>query len=760
MQKREIIIDKFLSSNPANMIISVESAEKHAEEGYTQYLIVLSVDHLEHVVYRRFSQFSELNDSIKATFPRVDLPDFPSKFSIYNRIEQRKKLFHGYLNGILKLCIEFPPLPRDTMMKILAEFLEIVGVDKKQPEEPKIPRQLRESFVDSSQVIQSSETGFVDIKFGPEDWQRHYASLAYSNLYLSPDDNESNFTHVISCFGANIVTKDNNILEINHDYQKFPILIRGKNSQNIQKWSKALVIAATAKQDSPLASYRIICAGRIIVKIKTGDFLKPLKPSSSGKTQFFVKVELYPFSFQTSVLPQEDLIDWNQLFVMPVMNRFFILNLSICYYSSDAWLKQHAKEEVLEEFSITINDISLFPFSNGPVKLFLNKSDSKRKKSADEGPSFITVELVHEASFMSMFMPPPSHFFEDTEIPEIATMRELKIASKRLKRVRILYIRFLKTIYKVFLWTYPRFSMVCLILFILLAAFLPAQYVVPLALFILLMFCLSLNPRSEGIINWVSSFFFTDELRTKPIPSMKTIKQKDHENKSKFTILKEKTNEGVMDRWKKFKEDAVDIQNLLIKISIWAEKTRQIFLWGDPLKSLYFCIGLIIGIYIFYTVPMRLVILTAGCHRFYKGRKSSKRRLDHNTKVCKEVLKSLYSQHLKSLSVKSTELWPSDIVTNPNLQKKIIETIRTRLKLAAEPSLFQEYPTPLSLFDAMRAVEFTLKLKSTKGERMMDPNKRDRSTFLYKFMMNIPSEYYRYLHPKLLDVEPVNNVNT
>lgn len=168
MQKREITIDKFLSANPANMIISVESADKNTDEGFTRYLIILLVDQLEHVVYKRFSQFAEFDASVKATFPRVDLPDFPSRFSLYNRTEQRKKSFHTYLNGILRLCTEFPPLPRDTLMKLLSEFLDVVGVDKKIEDiRPKNPS--RESFLDASQVMQSSEKGIIEMKLGLED---------------------------------------------------------------------------------------------------------------------------------------------------------------------------------------------------------------------------------------------------------------------------------------------------------------------------------------------------------------------------------------------------------------------------------------------------------------------------------------------------------------------------------------------------------------------------------------------------------------
>lgn len=52
-----------------------------------------------------------------------------------------------------------------------------------------------------------------------------------------------------------------------------------------------------------------------------------------------------------------------------MVNRFFVLKVAVCRFSSDGWLKQHRKDDVLEEFSIPLVDINQYPYTKGPVSL-------------------------------------------------------------------------------------------------------------------------------------------------------------------------------------------------------------------------------------------------------------------------------------------------------------------------------------------------------------------------------------------------------
>ena len=52
-----------------------------------------------------------------------------------------------------------------------------------------------------------------------------------------------------------------------------------------------------------------------------------------------------------------------------MFNRFFVLKIAICRFSSEGWVKHHRKDDVLEEFCIPLIDINQYPYTKGPVKI-------------------------------------------------------------------------------------------------------------------------------------------------------------------------------------------------------------------------------------------------------------------------------------------------------------------------------------------------------------------------------------------------------
>mgnify|MGYP001049144532 FL=1 len=747
--KREISAEKFLTSSPECMSISIESAEK-SEEGITEYTVLLTVESLQHLVTRRYNQFYSFDQAVRHQFPRVDLPAFPSKFTIYNKTEQRKKAFHQYMNGILGLCAKFPPLPKDTLMKLVAEFLDLYGAEKKNESKNK------DVFVESVQITPESghQRGYLEVKIHQEDWIRYYASLVYSNLYLFPNEKDFHFVSMISCYGATISKQElANVLEIHQDHQKSPILIR---TPNREEWRNALIIVSSANIDSPLASYKINFCGRLNVKVFTLQNLKPL--TNFSHCYLFVKVSVDPFTFHTSFLLADNPVSWNQNFVIPVLNRFFVVKVELCSFSSKGWLKQQGKEEVLAEYFLPIPDLNAPPYTNGPVTLLLKKDDTKRKRSAQfEQDLWLHMELNHETDFAANFLPPPSNFLEDIELASGASMRELKIAFKRLKRMQILYGDLFKKLALVFTWIYPQFSKYCMAIYCLMVMFLPSQFILPLVLLVVLLFALSLHPDNAKYVQKASDFLFSEEKRVKAPPKVETIKQHTNKIKSEITFLREKIKEGMMDKWKKFKLDAVELQNLIMTIACYLEKVRQLFLWEDRQKSSYFLVGLAIATMVCLVIPFRVILLGIGVLRFMKGKKLTKNMMIHNRKVCSEVLNSLFTQHLSSYvyNCSTEESWPNDFIQNTNLQRKIADGIRSRLSLEVTTDIFFECPNPAQLLEHLCSVEVMLKMKGPKGQVIVDPNRKEKLNLVKGFISNIPSEYYRFINTSIGDDEIV-----
>jgi hypothetical protein len=540
-----------------------------------------------------------------------------------------------------------------------------------------------------------------------------------------------------------------------------PILIKSEDYKN---WKQALVIMCSANLDSPLSTKQLISTGKICVRVQSVNGLKVSKPAvSMVKPHIFVKLSTLPFSFQTSIMPQNDVIVWDQRFILPIFNRFFALKIEVCVFYSEGWLKQQAKEEVIKELTIPLTDINQEPYITGPIKIPLKLNEIKKKlvTGAFKGnedkleDAHIVIEITDWSSFQSMFVPPPSNYIESEEKPVDASMKQLKLISKRFRRMRILYLRFLKNINSVFQWRYPKFTKYCIVLYILIGIFLPEEFVISLLLSLILLLILVCHPDFEKYGGaYIKQRFFQKEQHMEPYPRVKTIKENLQDLKSQLSILKEKNqlqDEGMLDKWKKFKKDMIELQNGLLKISTFLEKIRSLVKWEDPKKSLYFVIGLAVLIVCLSAVPPRIIILAGGLWKFYKGKKTAERRVANNKRVCDEVLTNLFNQFTRDLFLKtnSYDPWPMELVENSNLQKKIVDGIRTRLSLNVDISIFKESKSPAELLDYIRSTNVPLKMKGNKGEKIVDKNKKRKTNPLVGFLSNIPSEYYRYQNPRL-----------
>jgi hypothetical protein len=274
------------------------------------FRIRATVDSQEYILYRDYAQFKAFRSSLKLQFPKLELPSFPSKFSFINKKESQRKSFDKFLQYILLIGPRFPEVPKKDLLRHLTNFL---GEGRSSNISENL--QTKDPIVEAEQIkfndgILTSE---VEIKLDDEDWIRYYASLIGGNIYLFPDE-FSLFSMMICCSGVEITESDTeeNVLELHHPYEKRPILLR---AQNWQKWRDELVISGSGVASS--TDYKLKSIGKLFVKIYTGQSIKFCKPAASlTRPHVFVRLTLDDLIFETSILPQEHLLNWNQTFVL------------------------------------------------------------------------------------------------------------------------------------------------------------------------------------------------------------------------------------------------------------------------------------------------------------------------------------------------------------------------------------------------------------------------------------------------------------
>ena len=388
----------------------------------------------------------------------------------------------------------------------------------------------------------------------------------------------------------------------------------------------------------------------------------------------------------------------------------------------------------------------------------MTKTTAGKKKENEDGEQpCINLDIVHEAAFIGNFVSPPSAFIEDGEKPERATIDDFKLISKRLKRIRIVYLNFFRLVNCIFSWMYPRLSTASLILYCITAIFLPSQLAFPLIIMLLTLFCIVMSPSCSNFRKKLQRDYFCEKYRKKSFPDLCTIKESEFKIKGEFVSFKEKDKEGVFTQIKKIRIDLDELMVDLLDIVTFAEKIRNLFLWEDPQKSLYFCCGLIILIYILYSIPFRLLILLVGISRFISGRKKTNFMIRNNRDLCKEILDSLFTKYVPDyfLKVEEEKPWTPELIGNLALQKKFVERIRRHLNIDVDITMFTKYTCPKSLHEALSSCETVIKHRDRDGH-ISEKSMKIEENLLKGFLSNIPSEYYRFLHPRLLNIFSAN----
>lgn len=287
--------------------IAVDLAEER--EDVVKYRIRLILDSTEYIIYRDYKNFKTFHSNIRFQFPKLELPSFPSKYALYNIKESRRKSFDKILKSIVSMGCKLPSLSKKEFKRHLIDFV----ADNKQIST--ITTQ-KDQFVEEEQIKSSSGTimSFMDVKLDEEDWITYYASLINNDIYLFPDDSKgSYFSLMICCLGTEMIFNEaDGIIEIHHPHEKKPILMR---TGMWKEWKDSLVVASSQTGNSQ--DYKRKSVGRVVIKIYSGQNIKTVKPATSAvRPHVFVKIALDKLNYQTSIMPQEFLINWNQTFIL------------------------------------------------------------------------------------------------------------------------------------------------------------------------------------------------------------------------------------------------------------------------------------------------------------------------------------------------------------------------------------------------------------------------------------------------------------
>jgi hypothetical protein len=218
----------------------------------------------------------------RTAFPTLacELAPLPSKLTLINKEETRKKTFHAYVDRLSRLISGTAAVTtKDALMRKLAEFLRLPGTEESKQEDISLPDQRHSSLVDKEQVNPRSGcyAGYLDIQHHNKPWTRYYCSLQASDalfeerkpedediyngdlpmldLYLFGNEAESHFQTVICLKGGEIKEHptEKSTLELRFDYNEHPIFIRCTDPDQLEVWKRELIQKMTTSHSVSLS---------------------------------------------------------------------------------------------------------------------------------------------------------------------------------------------------------------------------------------------------------------------------------------------------------------------------------------------------------------------------------------------------------------------------------------------------------------------------------------------------------------------------
>ena len=497
--------------------------------------------------------------------------------------------------------------------------------------------------------------------------------------------------------------------------------------------------------------------GKLIVKI-----LK-LKVPKNDKNNYKIKVNLYPYIFPTKKLEYDENVDSNeyiinQKFGIPLHNKFIPLKLLVYTVSTTLLLKTES-EDLIGEYSINLPDLlNNYSKENNIIIGELNSiSDKKKDKEKVKGINII-FKYKNVSSLISLIMKNANKNIIENYPLRNGFEGPYKLATimKRLKRIFMIINDIKNTFIYILHFKYPIFSFFLMIIEILFFSFCDTRYLLChiLILLLILFFCFS-KTYQNYCSKYINTIFFSFKnpydtncsyIKSKQ-EDLKEIKQNNYLITSQNSKIKLPSLQDITNIRKSFSEVIFTLSKIITNI----EKTKNLFLWTDPLLSLYFYI-FIIGLLVFsYNLQIRFVLLLSITKKFIEGYFYYKNKYINNKEVAKIILKNAYKFYVfqtKKKEVKDNNKFLKLGFTE-KFQKIILESFKIHSEIEINEDIFKTILNIEDFIEEIGKSEDLIVISKnselfhyTINNNNIIKKKIEPEDILMYYIQNIKSDYY------------------
>ena len=567
------------------------------------------------------------------------------------------------------------------------------------------------------------------------------------------------------------------VIRLYHDYNRFETFIKFDCNWRIKAvkhfLSKIEQASYSAKDNSlfidEVTESYMDSFGSIMV-----DVIKFNAPYYEGKIK--LKVNLDPYTMPTkTIISSEGEYNYNQKFLLPLHNRFKYLKFFIYKKKEEGYIYKKEAEKLIATCEIPLPKlINIYFLDKNPIKMKLKPIKEKSKKKQKYSNMTIEFKVIDYSSLLSLLVKntnkrvlddyPLYNKEGDSEEPY-----STNTLLKRIKRVLAMF-KDIYSFYKMLQnFKYPILSSSFLLLVIFYTFFCDPKYILTHIIIFLIQILIFYSSVFHSYIYPKISYYFLYYRNKYDTPSKIAItisqKKKEEVAQSDYLIKKKGFSFRALMEFKDLRHTYIDLLFRLTRIASFFEKFKNLFIWTDPLLSLYMMMLLILVLLVVWNIQLRYIVCFSILKKFIFGIFYYKNKLINNKEIARIVVTDAFKIWQKEKAKeKSKEKEKEEKKNEPEviktMEKKALDD--EKLKNILKIKLYEHSNIILSddFYDTMETigdvieelgkVDDILKIKRlsylfhyTKNNNKIYIKDIDPEDVFAYFIQNIKSDYYR-----------------
>ncbi|KAL4454641.1 hypothetical protein ABPG74_021846 [Tetrahymena malaccensis] len=608
----------------------------------------------------------------------------------------------------------------------------------------------------------------MQFKFYYKDkFDTYFVKFKGHDMLLYSKIHDSNFSKLI-CIHEMIIKKsetEENFIEMYHEYDYKPIQIQTTSQRKMNNLIKQIEEYGKSTKFDSSNSFSPI--GKIVMLVN-----RCLNIGIPNGEPVLIKLRTNHFTFESSVhIHTSNGIFIKQEFSFPISNPYETIYIEFYHLVNDSWLRKKLKENLIGRAKF--NYIDMISLNAGYVIEgmvldieLLDDNQNNQNKPKKKVPLKISVR--NDTNRLSIFAKNPQGYEEGEK--KISSIDLFIVSFYRFRRIIGYIAKFFQIMEDLFYFKYPKLSNLFFAIIFLYVIFCDPSRIFTHIFMLIALLCLSFQ---KDIRLKLDVFFNNYLLDQKNLyyadPSFVTDDEELYEQMrnsfDKINIQKivvednDDESTSIFQKYQNLKKKFTQIHRYLTTICNFCEKIKNIFTWKDPIVTTYLIVFLILLCIIIHALPIRLFLIFVVLAIYQDGKQALKVRRDFNKKISQSVCE--YSlrknQGLSKDQVDLTKQWTK----NEKLQKQVTEDFYQHLQVILWEGSLKIFDCPMTLSEEISKCTTLLTLyagdKIQANDQLFEEIRKQvypkRSLveniyyYLFNFIYNIPSDYYRLLYP-------------